>query len=371
MRSILVFVLLLGGKGQAQFPGLSLPPSGDNQKANITQFIGPVKVGIEYSSPKVHGPDGTDRRGKIWGGLVPYGLTNLGFGTAKQSPWRAGANENTVFSVSHPVKVQGKPLPAGRYGLHVIVEKEEWTVIFSKNSTSWGSFFYEPSEDAQRITVKPVKHEYREWLTYDFTERRPTKATVELQWEDIAAPWTIEVEQVDELYITRLREELRTVPGFSWQGFVNAAQYTLQTNAHLEDGLIWAEAAINRPFVGAANFTTLSTKAQVLAKLGRQEESDKTMQAALKHPSATSFQIHQYGRTLLQAGKTKEAMDVFELNHQRFGDAWPIHVGLARAYQALGQKEKALEHAKKALPQAPDNLNRTNLESMIKLLSAN
>jgi hypothetical protein len=372
MRSILVFSLfvLLGGKGQAQFPGLSLPPSGDNQPASVTQSIGPVKVTIDYSSPKVHAPDGTDRRGKIWGQLVPYGLTNLGFGHGKPAPWRAGANENTVFSVSHPVKVQGKPLPAGRYGLHIIAEKDEWTLVFSKNSTSWGSFFYEPSEDALRVTTKPVKHDYREWLTYEFTERRPNKATVELQWEDLAAAWTIEVDQVDELYISKLREELRTVPGFSWQAWVNAAQYTIQINSHLEEGLEWADAAINRPFVGVANFATLSNKSQVLAKMGRTEESENIMQTALKHPSANSLQIHQYGRTLLQAGKAKEALQVFQYNQQRNGDAWPVHVGLARGYAATGEKDKALEHAKKALPQAPDQINKTSLENMIKTLSA-
>jgi hypothetical protein len=347
-----------------------LPPSGDNQQASVTQFVGPVKVTIDYSSPKVHAPDGTDRRGKIWGQLVPYGLTNLGFGHGKPAPWRAGANENTVFSVSHPVKVQGKPLPAGRYGLHIIAGKDEWTVVFSKNSTSWGSFFYEPSEDALRITAKPVKHDYREWLTYEFTERRPTKATVELQWEDLAAAWTIEVDQVDELYISRLREELRTVPGFNWQAWVNAAQYAVQINSHLDEGLEWAEAAISRPFVGVANYATLSTKAQVLAKLGRSEESEKLMQTALKHPSTTSLQIHQYGRMLLQGGKAKEALQVFQYNHQRNGDAWPVHVGLARGYAATGENAKALEHARKALPQAPDPINKTSLENMIKTLSS-
>ena len=132
----------------AQVLGLSTPPSGDNQKATVVQNIGPVRVSIEYSSPRVHGPDtpdgkeGKDRRGKIWGGLVPFGLTDPGFGTAKEAPWRMGANENTVFTVSHAVRVQGQMLPAGSYGLHAIVGKIG--LIFSKNATSWGSFFTTP-----------------------------------------------------------------------------------------------------------------------------------------------------------------------------------------------------------------------------------
>ena len=76
----------------------------------MTQFIGPVKVTIDYSSPAVHGPGGKDRRGQIWGKLVPYGVTDLGFHGGKPSPWRGGANENTIFTVSDPVTIEGQPL---------------------------------------------------------------------------------------------------------------------------------------------------------------------------------------------------------------------------------------------------------------------
>src|SRR6516164_6789402 len=89
-------------------PGLEIPPSGNNQRATVTQGIGPVRITIDYSSPSVHGPDGKDRRGQIWGKLVPYGLTDLGFGSGKPGPWRAGANENTVFAVSDAVSIEGK-----------------------------------------------------------------------------------------------------------------------------------------------------------------------------------------------------------------------------------------------------------------------
>jgi tetratricopeptide (TPR) repeat protein len=353
----------------AQFPGLTLPPSGNNQKAAATQFIGPVRITIEYSSPAVHGPDGKDRRGQIWGKLVPYGLTNLGFGNNKPDPWRAGANENTVFSASNDVLIEGKPLPAGHYGLHMIPGQEEWTVIFSKNSTAWGSFFYDEAEDALRVTVKPHKNEYREWLTYDFVTRKPDEAKVELQWEDLAVPIGIKVADVDDIYITRLRQELTTVPGFSYQGYLSASQYCLQSGKHLELGLVWADAAIGMPFVGQSNFTTLDNKAQILEKLGKNTEAAATMVTAIHLPNATPLEIHVYGRRLLAAGKKEEAMKVFQLNAERNGDAWPVHVGLARGYAALGDNQKALEHAKLAVPQAPDPLNKQSLEAMVKTLS--
>jgi hypothetical protein len=201
MRLLLPTLLPLTFAGAifAQFPGLTLPPSGNNQKASVTQYVGPVRVTIEYSSPAVHGPNGKDRRGEIWGKLVPNGMSDLGFSDGKQSPWRAGANENTVFAVSNPVTVQGQPLPAGRYGLHMIPGPDEWTIVFSKNASAWGSFFYDESEDALRVKAKPAKHEYREWLTYEFTARRPAETTVELQWEELAVPLTIKVDNINEI----------------------------------------------------------------------------------------------------------------------------------------------------------------------------
>src|SRR5262245_28384923 len=124
--------------------GLTFPPNGENPQASVMQALGPVRVTIDYSSPRVV-RGSTDRRGKIWGELVPWGLSDLGLNGCTECPWRGGANENTTFTVSHEVKVQGKPLPAGRYGLQFIPGQEEWTVIFSKDADSWGSYWYDPS----------------------------------------------------------------------------------------------------------------------------------------------------------------------------------------------------------------------------------
>src|SRR5438876_8596645 len=99
--------------------GITLPPSGGNQRQTVIQQIGPVKVSVEYSSPHVHSPQGADRRGKIWGDLVPWGMVNLGFGSCKECPWRAGANENTVFTASQDVQIEGKTLPAGSYAFFI------------------------------------------------------------------------------------------------------------------------------------------------------------------------------------------------------------------------------------------------------------
>ncbi len=369
MRSLaLVFI---AGCAMAQFPGLSLPPSGGNQKATVVQHIGPVQVSIDYSSPAVHAPDGSDRRGKIWGGLVPYGLTNLGFGNGKPAPWRAGANENTVFAVTHDVLINGKPLAAGKYGLHMIAGPEEWTIIFSKNAQSWGSFFYETGDDALRIAVKPKKHDYREWLTYEFPVRKYTETAVEMQWEDLAVGWTIAAPNVDEILVSRLKYDLQNEAGFGWQGYLAAVNYLLQKKVHLNQALEWVNTAVDNPFIGQKNFSTLNAKSQVLSVLKRDDEAKQALLAALNWSGTSAAQIHQVGRQMLAAGKPKEAMEVFELNQKRNGDAWPVHVGLARGLAANGDKKAALEHAKLALAQAPDELNKKALADMIEQLSAN
>jgi len=343
---------------------ITLPPNGDNQRSEVVQQIGLVRATIEYSSPDVHAPNGDDRRGKIWGTLVPYGIHDLGFNNRK-GPWRAGANENTVFTVTHPVKINGQPLAAGRYGLHMLAGEKEWTIIFSKNATSWGSFTYDQTEDALRVTARPEKAPYREWLTYDFVDRKTDRATVALQWEELSVPFTITVDDMPALYIDNMRRELRSFVGFSAQQWLSSAQYCLQTGRNLDEALTWVENAIALPGVGQTTFPALSTKAQILEKLSRTSEAAAVMAKAMDLPNALPVEIHQYGRRLLTQGKAPEAMAAFQKNAKRFGEAWPTHVGLARGYSATGDYKSALKHAEIALNQAPDDLNRRSLQDAI------
>jgi hypothetical protein len=363
--SALALSALLAVNAAAQ--AISTPPSGDNQKSSVSQNIGLVEVKIDYSSPDVHAPDGTDRRGKIWGTLVPWGTPDDPFGTCTECPWRAGANENTVFTVSHDVKVEGQPLAAGSYGLHMIPGADEWTVIFSKDSTSWGSYFYDAKNDALRVKVKPSKAEFNEWLTYEFTDRKPDAATVALKWEELQVPFTIAVSNATDLYMARIREELRNFQGFNWQNWMAAAQYAIRINRP-NDALEFADAAVNRQFIGVENFQTLSMLAQAQEAAGKAAESTATRDKALNHRTAGPLELHQYGRQLLGQAKKEAALKVFELNAKRHPNTWPVHVGLARGYSAVGRYKDALKHAKLALAQAPDDQNKKTLADGIKKL---
>lgn len=345
---------------------ITLPPSGDNQHAIVTQFIGPVKVTIDYNSPKVHHPvTHEDRRGKIWGQLVPYGLTNLGFGTCTECPWRAGANQNTTFTFSDPVKVEGQDLPAGTYGFFLIPDPNEWTAIFSKNSTSWGSFFYDAKEDQLRVKVKPAKSEYNEWLTYEFTERQPDQATVALKWEDLQVPIHITVPNIDDVYLGQIKHELRNAPGFNWQSWNQAARFALRSK-RLDDAYEFAKGATDTRFgIGTENFQTLSTLADVQEARGM-AEAKATREKALAMGNA--LDLHQYARAQLQKGNKVEAVRVWKMNAKVHPNEWPVNVGLMRAYSAEGNYKDALKYAKLALPQAPDPQNKKSLEDAIKKL---
>jgi Protein of unknown function (DUF2911) len=348
---------------------ITLPPSGDNPRSTVTQAVGPVMVTIDYSSPRVvRGPN--DRKGKIWGELVPWGLTDLGFNGCSSCPWRAGANENTLFSVTNDVKVQGQPLAAGTYGLHMIPGQEEWTIIFSKDTTSWGSFWYDAKQDALRVKTKADKSDYHEWLSYEFTEREPEKATVALKWENLQVPFSISVENATQIWVDNLRRDLHGSAGFSWQYWQQAAAFCAQKKTNLPEALKWAERAVSDPTWagGQENFMTLSTLSRLQSMNGREQDAAKTFDKAINHPTTTPIQIHFAARQLMTDGKKQDAIKLFQLNAKRYPNQWPVHVGLMRGYSAMGDKKKALEEAKLALAQAPDSGNKKNLEGLIKQL---
>ena len=143
--SVLVLTLCAITRVQSQSV-LDLPYA--SQAAQVKQRVGVTDITITYHRPLVNGR-------KIWGGLVPTGQV-----------WRAGANENTTIEFSTPVSIEGKPLPAGTYGLHMIPNADTWTVIFSKMAVAWGSYTYNQSEDALRVDVKPHPTEMEEALKY-------------------------------------------------------------------------------------------------------------------------------------------------------------------------------------------------------------
>jgi len=354
---LLSFQLAFAGMVKAQ---LTTSPRGGNKRASVSEEIGITDVIIHYSRPGVK-----KRDGHIWGELIPVGFTDLGYGAKKPAPWRAGANENTTIEFTTDVKIEGQDMPAGRYGFFIAYDPNECTLIFSKNSTSWGNFFYDPEEDALRVKVKPVKTDKSvEWLKYEFIDQTPSSATVQLQWERLVIPFRIDVDVI-KTQIASFRRELRgdrALPGL-WQAWNQAAAYCAANKTNLEEGLMWADSATSFRFGGSTTFTPWQIKAAILDSMGRKAEADEIMKKAL--PYADQLEAYVYATGLVAAKRPKEAFDVFKMNYDRFPNTLFTNIGMASGYSALGDYKKALDFAQKALPQAMGG-NKLEIERNIR-----
>jgi len=340
---------------------LTTLPDGGNKKASVSEQIGITQVTINYNRPAVK-----KRDGHIWGELVPPGFVDQGFGPSKAAPWRAGANEGTNIEFSTDVKIEGQLLPAGKYGFFVAYDPNECTLIFSKNSTSWGSFFYDPTEDVLRVKVKPVPAEKSvERLKYEFTDQTPGSAVIALEWEKLVIPFKVEVDLV-ATQLASFRRELRTDKGFNWESWDQAALYCAQHKTNLDQALLWADSAISVDFGGDNSFKAYSTKAMVLDSLGRNDEAAAVIKKAL--PLASEGELYRYGRVLTQQKKGKESLEIFKLNYTKHPDDFMSNMGMARGYSATGDYKKAVTFAQKAKPQAPNQATKDFIDKLIKQL---
>jgi tetratricopeptide (TPR) repeat protein len=215
---------------------------------------------------------------------------------------------------------------------------------------------------------------FTEFLTYGFDERRPESAVAFLQWENRRIPFKVDVPNVDDLWVAKMREDLESWAGFNAQNWQQAAQFCANRKINLEEALVWAEKAITEPFraavPGQRDFSTLGTKAAVLTALGRTAEADVTMSEAIRLPGADAFPVHGYGMRLLAAGRTDKAMEIFQFNRTQHPDEpfW-TYLGLARGYTVLGDKKSAIVNWEVALKSVPPS-QKGNLPAFERALAA-
>ena len=277
-----LLLLAAGGAASAQTP-LRLPrPS---PKASVTQTVGVTDISVTYSRPGVKGR-------KIWGEapagsaageatldnqttrpkdavIVPYGHV-----------WRAGANEATVFKVSDDVLVNGQPLPAGSYSLHAIPGPAEWTIIFNKDDGQWGSFTYDAKKDALRVKAKPeTAADTQEWLAYSIDPVGENSARVNIRWEKLTVPFTVEVKDVGALTLVKARAAIAEAKPDDWRTPLQAANYAFQntSTADDEEAMRWLEQSIKVK----ETFGNMYTKARVLAGQGKTQEAIAAGERAL------------------------------------------------------------------------------------------
>jgi tetratricopeptide (TPR) repeat protein len=337
---LLTSALLLSTFAPAQSFVLNLPRA--SQRAVVSQRIGITDITINYHRPLANGRP-------IWGKLVPY-----------DQVWRAGANENTTIEFSDAVSIEGKPLTKGTYGMHMVPGADNWTVIFSKNNASWGSFTYNETEDVLRVTVKPQPSELHNALTYDFDELKDDAAVVTLRWEKLAVPFHVTVD-VPHITAASLREQVRGLAQYTWMGGDDAASYLLANKLDLNEALKYSDQSLQNE----ERFDNLETKSGILTALGRKAEADAAHARALA--IANPRQLYGYARGLQGPKETEEPYQIFRKLAGQQPDFWFRHAGMARVYSHEGKFDDALREEQAALELAPDQI-KTFLKPMLKRL---
>jgi hypothetical protein len=338
----LATLCFVASSSYAQSALLDLPR--DSQHASVGQRIGITDITISYHRPLVKGR-------QIWGKVVPYGQV-----------WRAGANENTTIKFSDPVSIEGQHLDKGVYGLHMLPGENEWTVIFSKVHTAWGSFTYKQQDDALRVTVKALPSEAHEALTYDFDNVTADSAVATLRWEKLAVPFKISV-NVHDVVVASLPNQLQGLPQYMWEGWDDAATYLVTNKIALEDALKYEETSIKTE----PRFDNYMTKSQILEAMGRKDESEAAKKEGIQR--ATAAQLYFWGRQLQGQKKQDEAFDFYRQAVKKDPNDWVAHDGTARIYSAKGDFDNALKEAKMVVAGAPDN-QKIFFEPTVKKLEA-
>ena len=353
---VLLFLLVLLNFSNVSSQELLIMPDA-SPAAMVMQEVGISKITISYHSPAVNGRE-------VWGKLVPYGWEPAGpFGNGKPTPWRAGANENTTITFSHDAQVEGKPIAAGTYGLFMLVQPDQWTIIFSRNSTSWGHFFYEESEDVLRVNVKPVAMtESQDRLSYGFDNSGNAKTTVYLRWEKMKVPFTITFD-TPSIVVENLKKQLRNRNAFNGQALIRAANYCLQNNIALDQAAYWAERAVAYNGGAVAQFT----RAAILEKQGKVPESETVKKAAIEN--ANEAELNTYGYNLVAQNKIKDAIEIFKLNVKKHPESWNVYDSLGEALAQSGDKKGGLENYTKALKMVKDEPNKKRIEDILKKMN--
>lgn len=290
--SLALFVL--AGLSQTTSAQLRLPrPS---QKASVMQTIGVTDVTITYSRPGVKGRT-------IWGDAPadsyakgestlddsskrPAGMPIVPYGHV----WRSGANEATQFVVTDDVAINGQKLAAGSYSLHSIPGKDEWTIVFNGTANQWGSFNYDPKNDTLRVKAKPqTGTDVQEWLAYTIDPAKDNSAIVNIRWEKLRVPFTVEVADVAATTLSRAREAVTAAPADDWRTPFQAAMYATQNKVALDDAAKWFDRSlkvVDASIATKETFQNLAGKTSILYGAGRKDEAFVVAEKAIARGKA-------------------------------------------------------------------------------------
>jgi hypothetical protein len=278
-----------------------------SQKASVMQTIGVTDVTITYSRPGVKGR-------KIWGDPLPGQESSVkGEATLDNQivrpkdavivpwghVWRTGANEATTFEITDDVLINGQKLAAGSYSLHTIPTKDEWTIVFNGTANQWGSFNYDPAKDTLRVKAKPQwLNDNQEWLQYTIEPVADNSARVNIRWEKVSVPFTIEVPDVNSVTLAKARAAVNAAKADDWRTPLQAGNFAMNNNVATDDeeGMAWIERSIKVK----ETFQNLSAKARVLYKAGKKPEAIALAEQAIQRGKADKVDTASFEKTLAE-----------------------------------------------------------------------
>jgi len=210
--------------------------------------------------------------------------------------------------------------------------------------------------------VKPHPAESFDTLTYVFDDIKPDSAAATLRWEKLAVPFRVSVD-TKAVVLKSIKNELRSVGGFTWAGYDEAAQWCLDNNYNLEEALKWEDTSIQNE----ERFENLETKSRILDAMGRKDDAAKAYSAALQKASA--IQLYVYARGLQRSGNAKRAFELYPQVPQKDANHWVSHLALARISSNTGDFPTATKEMTQAISAAPDT-TKPFLQPLLKRLEA-
>jgi hypothetical protein len=292
----------------AQQPPLQIKPLRPSQKASVMQTIGVTDITITYSRPPVKGrtifadaPATMAERAKGEATLDDQNKRQKGEPIVPYDHvWRAGANEATMFVVTDDVLINGQPLKAGTYSMHAIPGKDEWTIIFNNDAGQWGSFSYDDKKDALRVKTKPqTASDSQELLSYSFDPVTDNAATVNLRWERLRVPFTVEVKDIKAAWRVHADALIAANPTNEVLPLQVANTYARDKN--------WDEALkfVNQSIKVKETFSNLASKANILWGAGKKEEAITVADAAIAKGKADKNNTAAFEKRVadMKAGK--------------------------------------------------------------------
>lgn len=248
-KIIASLTLLAGLFSQPALAQLNLPEP--SPSTTVKQKIGFTDLTIDYSRPAVKGRT-------IMGGLVPYGKL-----------WRTGASDATILTITDPITVAGKPLPAGKYSLFTIPTRTEWTVILNSYTEGHGTAGYEEKNDVLRFTVKSDSSvRFYESFTIEVQDLVKNQANLYLSWANTSVHFPIMSnadERITAQIMDRINVKKEEKPGLYYQ----AALYYFDQEKDTKQALDWAAKAVQLE----PAFNYLHLQAKLLAKTGDYKEA--------------------------------------------------------------------------------------------------